>query len=52
MLKLAGIQPRGFVAPGYAYTNALRATLATTFDWWAGIGRLHRADARLHARPR
>lgn len=44
LLKLAGVQPRGFVAPGYAYTNALRATLATTFDWWAGVGRLHRAD--------
>lgn len=44
LLKLAGVQPRGFVAPGYAYTNALRETLATTFDWWAGIGRLHRAD--------
>jgi predicted deacetylase len=44
VLKLAGIQPRGFVAPGYAYTNALRETLATTFDWWAGIGRLHRAS--------
>ena len=44
VLKLAGIQPRGFVAPGYAYTNALRATLATTFEWWAGIGRLHRAS--------
>jgi predicted deacetylase len=42
VLKLAGIQPRGFVAPGYAYTSALRQTLATTFDWWAGIGRLHR----------
>ena len=53
VLKLAGIQPRGFVAPGYAYTNALRATLATTFDWWAGIGRLHRADrASDTARPR
>ncbi len=38
------MQPRGFVAPGYAYTNALRETLATTFDWWAGLGRLHRAD--------
>src|SRR3954452_23844568 len=44
VLRLAGIQPRGFVAPGFAYTGALRATLATTFDWWAGIGRLHRAD--------
>jgi predicted deacetylase len=44
LLKLAGVQPRGFVAPAYAYTPALRATLATTFDWWAGIGKLHRAD--------
>jgi predicted deacetylase len=44
VLKLAGIQPRGFVAPGYAYTNALRETLATTFDWWAGLGRLHRCS--------
>ncbi len=44
LLKLAGVQPRGFVAPGYAYTPALRAMLATTFDWWAGLGRLHRAD--------
>jgi predicted deacetylase len=44
LLKLAGVPPRGFVAPGFAYTPALRATLATTFDWWAGLGRLHRAD--------
>ncbi|HWI72450.1 MAG TPA: DUF2334 domain-containing protein [Baekduia sp.] len=46
VLRLAGIQPRGFVAPGYAYTGALRETLATTFEWWAGIGRLHRAEGR------
>jgi predicted deacetylase len=52
VLKLAGIQPRGFVAPGYAYTGALRATLATTFDWWAGIGRLHRVcDDRTTTAP-
>ncbi|HWH94109.1 MAG TPA: DUF2334 domain-containing protein [Baekduia sp.] len=44
VLRLAGIQPRGFVAPAYAYTGALRATLETTFEWWAGLGRLHRAD--------
>jgi predicted deacetylase len=44
VLRLAGIQPRGFVAPGYAYTDALRETLSTTFEWWAGIGRLHRAS--------
>jgi predicted deacetylase len=41
LLKLAGVQPRGFVAPGFAYTGALRATLADTFEWWAGIGRVH-----------
>jgi predicted deacetylase len=44
LLKLAGISPRGFVAPGYAYTSALRATLASTFEWWAGLGSLYRAD--------
>jgi predicted deacetylase len=44
VLRLAGIQPRGFVAPAYAYTPALRETLASMFDWWAGLGRLHRAN--------
>jgi predicted deacetylase len=44
VLRLAGIQPRGFVAPAYAYTSALRETLEATFDWWAGLGRLHRAN--------
>src|SRR5918912_1957989 len=44
VLRLAGIQPRGFVAPAYAYTPALCETLAATFEWWAGLGRVHRAD--------
>jgi predicted deacetylase len=44
VLRLAGIQPRGFVAPAYAYTSALRETLASTFEWWAGLGQLHRAN--------
>jgi predicted deacetylase len=43
LLRLAGIRPRGFVAPGYAYTPTLCATLASSFDWWAGLRRLHRA---------
>ncbi len=43
VLKLAGIEPDGFVAPRYAYTPALHATLATRFRWWAGLLRLHRA---------
>jgi uncharacterized protein len=45
VLKLAGIEPAGFVAPAYAYTPALRETLADRFTWWAGLLRLHRALA-------
>jgi predicted deacetylase len=40
MLALAGVEPRGFVAPAYAYTPALRRELATDFDWWATLLRL------------
>jgi predicted deacetylase len=43
VLKLAGIEPRGFVAPGYAYTPALRQTLGERFHWWAALLGLHRA---------
>lgn len=37
----AGITPRGFVAPAYAYTRTLRAVLAERFDWWATLLGLH-----------
>jgi predicted deacetylase len=52
VLKLAGIEPDGFVAPAYAYTPALRKVLAWRFRWWAGLLHLHRpaastADQRL-----
>jgi predicted deacetylase len=40
MLTLAGVEPRGFVAPAYAYTPALRRELAAGFDWWATLLRL------------
>jgi predicted deacetylase len=40
MLSLAGVEPRGFVAPAYAYTPALRRELATGYDWWATLLRL------------
>jgi predicted deacetylase len=43
VLRLAGVQPRGFVAPAYAYTDALRETLAASFDWWASLVRVHSA---------
>ena len=42
VLKLAGIEPDGFVAPAYAYTPALRRVLPRRFRWWAGLLRLHR----------
>jgi predicted deacetylase len=45
ILKLAGLDPRGFVAPAYAYTPALRAALAERFTWWAGLWRLHTCGA-------
>jgi predicted deacetylase len=37
VLTLAGVEPRGFVAPAYAYTSALRRELAAAFDWWATL---------------
>jgi predicted deacetylase len=37
VLTGVGLNPRGFVAPGYAYTTALREHLATRFDWWATL---------------
>ena len=45
VLKLAGIEPRGSVAPGYAYTPALRRTLGERFHWWAALLGLHRRPA-------
>jgi len=49
VLKLAGIEPDGFVAPSYAYTSALRHTLGQRFSWWAGLLRVHRAQDALAA---
>lgn len=37
----AGLEPRGFVAPAYAYTGVLRTVLAERFDWWATLLGLH-----------
>jgi predicted deacetylase len=46
VLKLAGVVPRGFVAPAYAYTPALRETLSTRFEWWAELLSLRRGEDR------
>jgi predicted deacetylase len=37
VLTSVGLNPRGFVAPGYAYTGALREHLAQAYDWWATL---------------
>jgi predicted deacetylase len=41
VLKLAGIETGGFVAPAYAYTPELRELLCTRFRWWAGLWGVH-----------
>jgi uncharacterized protein len=51
VLKLAGIEPDGFVAPSYAYTDALRQALSVRFSWWAGLLRVHRTHTQLDADP-
>ena len=55
VLKLAGIEPHGFVAPAYAYTRQLRESLRTRFAWWAGAWALHPtrtgAAARVYGPP-
>jgi Uncharacterized protein conserved in bacteria (DUF2334) len=45
ILKLAGLEPRGFVAPAYAYTRQLRESLRTRFAWWAGAWALHPTES-------
>jgi predicted deacetylase len=37
LLREIELDPLGFVAPGYAYTRALRDELATSFDWFADL---------------
>lgn len=46
LLAMAGLEPRGFVAPGYAHTFALRRELRQSFDWWATLFALHGARSR------
>ena len=37
LLARAGLRPRGFVAPAYLYTPALRRELASRFSWWGDL---------------
>lgn len=50
MLRELGLDPRGFVAPGYAYTPALRRTLRGSFRWFADLfGVVSRSAGRIRA---
>src|SRR5439155_21670220 len=51
LLKLAGLEPDGFVAPGYAYTGALRQALGCRFRWWADALHVHPRQSAGGARP-
>jgi hypothetical protein len=52
VLKLAGVEPRGFVAPAYAYTQSLREALTSRFDWWVELLRVRRGlSAHSTAQP-
>ena len=39
------------MAPGYAYTPALRATVRERYAWWADLMRLHRVAGRESLAP-
>ena len=41
VLEIAGVPPRGFVAPGGAFTGALREHLEGRFDWWGTLLGVH-----------
>ena len=40
LLQEIGLNPRGFVAPGYAYTRALKDVIGPSFDWFAELRRV------------
>jgi predicted deacetylase len=52
LLHDAELAPIGFVAPGYAYTRALRRVLSgPSYEWFADLGGVDtRAGGRIHAR--
>jgi predicted deacetylase len=49
LLAAIELDPRGFVAPGYAYTRALRGALADQFEWFADLRRVYTRAGPLNA---
>jgi uncharacterized protein len=51
LLKDIELDPSGFVAPGYAYTRALRGVLEESFEWFADLRCVRtRSRGELHSR--
>ena len=51
VLRLAGVEPAGFVAPGYGYTRPLHAALARRFSWWLDARRIQHPRAPAGGAP-
>jgi predicted deacetylase len=49
-LREIELDPRGFVAPGYAYTHALREVAGEQFEWFADLRSVRSRGGRLRAR--
>lgn len=50
LLREIELDPRGFVAPGYAYTRVLRTILEESHEWYADLRAVRRRDGDVHAR--
>jgi predicted deacetylase len=50
LLNEIELDPRGFVAPGYAYTRALRDVLSDSFDWFADMRGIRRRSLKMKSR--
>jgi predicted deacetylase len=50
LLRDIELDPRGFVAPAYAYTRALRGILADSHEWFADLRAVHSQGGDVHAR--
>ena len=51
IMQEAGFDPRGFVAPAYAYTPALREHLSSEFDWYADLMCVFGRDGAVRPAP-
>ncbi len=51
VLGRADLEPRGFVAPAYAYTRTLRRELQASYEWFATVARCWHTGAGMRLSP-